>query len=726
MAPVSRPQDHDFRVDDWWGRRDCERQRALRKIAPMSFGSVLIVRNDMDEETIRWHLRTMKEHGFTSIKQFMGCTRWSMDQLETLALEEGLCPWWYGDGGWEGITDELCEQLGIDSALLIDEIRQHPAMIAHQKEVFRKRVGWDRIKLNPEQQAGFHADGETERPGARAFGADAALPEWAVPHFIDWLRHEYNDDLDALSDAWNTSQHKTPSGATFTSWEEVAEHHKVDKAREYCRVRDVLRFKAAIKAQDVTTLCAESLARDPWEANRVGGEMGLFLPFASRGTDMELLADAVKETGSFYPSIHLAWHFEETYFEVAKPVYMQAAIVVDWNKGGWTASWESTGGPQQTSGAKAFLFPEVADEQPGFTVDVGTMTQLFLSYLAAGCKGAGVWSWNARLAGWEGGEFALLDRNEQVCERTVRAGSIAKAAEKYRDELWQAVREPQVGILTDFDSEAIWAAMGVGGRTKFKYRGVETRIGADRACIDGSLTLEHVTGRDLEDGLLSRYPILFMPSIVGLKRSHLPVLKEYVEQGGRLVLDMPGGCYDERGKVLFTKAGTDFEQLFGCELQDLQYSGNNVDWSIDGMPLFGYTADLKPTTAQVVASYDTGRPAMTEHQLGKGTAVILGWEAARSCYLPGNDLAQQRLVDALLGGAQPFYKLDGDAVAYRLAAPEVDHYFLINEGDASENTFSRLPYEYRSVTDVLTGESINLSQPVGVAKANGRWLRAEK
>ena len=77
--------------------------------------------------------------------------------------------------------------------------------------------------------------------------------------------------------------------------------------------------------------------RDPWEANRVGGEMGLFLPFASRGTDMELLADAVKETGSFYPSIHLAWHFEETYFEVAKPVYMQASIVVDWNKGGWTA-----------------------------------------------------------------------------------------------------------------------------------------------------------------------------------------------------------------------------------------------------------------------------------------------------------------------------------------------------------------------------------------------------
>ena len=76
MTPVSRPQDHNFRVDAWWSRRDCERQRALRKIAPMSFGAVLIARDDMDEELIRWHLKTMKECGFNSIKQFMACTRW--------------------------------------------------------------------------------------------------------------------------------------------------------------------------------------------------------------------------------------------------------------------------------------------------------------------------------------------------------------------------------------------------------------------------------------------------------------------------------------------------------------------------------------------------------------------------------------------------------------------------------------------------------------------------
>ena len=235
-----------------------------------------------------------------------------------------------------------------------------------------------------------------------------------------------------------------------------------------------------------------------------------------------------------------------------------------------------------------------------------------------------------------------------------------------------------------------------------------------------------MTGRDLEAGLAKRYPILYLPSIIGLKRSYIPLLQAYVEQGGRLVMDMPGGCYDERGKVLFTKLGTDFEQLFGCELQDVQYSGNNLTWSIDGMELFGYTADLKPTTAEVVATYDTGRPAATEHKVGKGSAVLLGWEAARACYMQGNQLAQDRLVEALLGGSEPFYRFEGDAVAYRLAAPTADHYFLVNEGDASAGRFTRLPYDYASAVDVLTGESVDLSAPLDVAKADGRWIRAVK
>ena len=62
------------------------------QIAPMSFGAVLIARDDMSEETVCWHLRKMRELGFNSVKQFQDSDLWSYERLERVAWEEGLCP----------------------------------------------------------------------------------------------------------------------------------------------------------------------------------------------------------------------------------------------------------------------------------------------------------------------------------------------------------------------------------------------------------------------------------------------------------------------------------------------------------------------------------------------------------------------------------------------------------------------------------------------------------
>ncbi len=725
MKPQITAIGHDFHHELVDAVNDSARQREFRKIAPMPFGTVLIARDDMDEATICWHLRTMRDLGFNAIKQFMPCPRWPDKLLEELALEEGLAPWWYGEGGWEPISDELLAKLGIDPSTTIEEIRVHPKMLEHQRKVFAQRFGRPKLRLNPENQEGMFD--EAKGSIAADYGANADLPDWAEDEFREWLRNIYGD-IATLNVTWNMDVHKfdgpsDEANASFDSFEEISFGHMTNK-RDYGRIRDILRFKADLKNRDVASVCALARERDPYEPHRSGGEMGLFLPFASRGTDMEGIATAMKDTGSFYPSIHLCWHFEESYYEVARPVYMQASFVVDLNKGGWTAPWESTGGPQQTSGAKARLFPPARDSQPGFTVDAGVMMQLLLSYLAAGCRGVGLWAWNTRLAGVEGGEYGLLDRNEQVCDRTRRVGRIAQAANALRDELWSAHKEPQVGILMDWDNEAIWAGMSEFNRTVFKHYPVEARIGAFRTMIDSSIATEYVTGKNLREGLAKRYPIIYLPGFLGLAEDLVEHLVDYVEQGGRVAIDMPGGCYDDRGRVLWTRKGTPWERLFGAELSDLQYSGNNVSWKLDGNALKGYVCDLIPTQAEVKATYDNGRPAITENRLGKGSAVILGWEAARSCYRPGNTAMQEMLAKTLLDGRETFYETLGQPYALRLAAPKADHYFLINEGDCAEISFTRLPGDYRCVYDVLTDEEVDISQAISVDKDDGRWLRA--
>jgi beta-galactosidase len=361
---------------------------------------------------------------------------------------------------------------------------------------------------------------------------------------------------------------------------------------------------------------------------------------------------------------------------------------------------------------------------PAATVDAGVMTQLMLSYLAAGFRGFGFWCWSARTAGTEAGEYAILDRNLQPCERSVRMGHIGRAARRLRDELWAARKEPLVGVFNDFDSEAIWAAMAVNGRDHYKHWGIRARIGVSRALINANVPWEYVTARDLRAGLAPRYKAIVLPATLGIARDVLDILREYVRGGGRVVMDCPGAWYDEYGRLLATGEGTAFGETFGCTIRDYQYS-RNVPRSIDDRRLEGFVADLGLLGADVLATYDTGAAAVTENRLGDGTAVFIGCEAARMCDRPGDADAEARLLRWTLGELESPYACDG-AIVYRQAAPAADHYFLINDGPAATTTLDTKAFRYARAEDAVTQEELPPGEPIDLEAYSGRWLRMVK
>lgn len=697
---------------------DSPMQRKFRELAPMPFGVVFLPWAGMTEADMRSHFRLMKQLGFHNLKQTMPSPEWPQERIMEVALEEGVIPFWYGEAGWEAMSPELLQRLGIPQGLSKEELRRHPKMVAHQKEVLRRGIRLD--SGSPKLEAGVGAKFE--------FVPDPMLRAKDVPFFLEWLRATY-PSVRELSDAWNQREVGIDE-RPFATWEDVQrgvaamaqqENTLRGYGGEYGRVRDVLRFKAETHARLVGENGRAAQAKNPAAPTRTGGEMGLFLPFAYRATKMELLADTQTETGSFYPSIHFAWHFGEVMYEVARPIYMQVAFAVDLFKGGWTGAWESTGGPQQLTGAKGWNAAQ-AESTPGFSVSGGTMTQLFLSYLAGGFKGAGVWTWNARKAGWEGGEYALLDRNNQPTDRAVEAGKIAQAAQKYREELWKAHKEPLVGVLYNWDNDAIWAAISLRGRDHFRHYPMEARVGVSRALINGNVPWEHVTPKDLEAGLGPRYKVIYLPGQLALNRRLIELLTKYVEDGGRVVMDSPGAGYDEHGLVLPTAKGSAFERLFGAELADLQYS-NNEPRKVDAFAVPGFVSALRVNGAKVLARLDTGEPAVTENKLGKGTAVLLGWDASHAVFAPGKTLGEELLRRYALGSYRSSYRCDG-AVVYRLAAPGAVHYFLINDAPGK-----RVKLEVgegaREAVDAVTGEKVNLAG-VELKGWSGRWLRVAR
>lgn len=695
---------------------DSPMQRKFRQLAPMPAGVVYVQQPNEGEAEMRAHFRTMKKLGFNALKQIMPLPTWSIEQISLIALEEGIVPWWYGEGGYEGLSPALLKRLGIPASLATAEVLQHPNMIAHQRQVLKRRIERTQAYIaNSPDKKFMRVTSVAYDPEIGGRGVE--LSPKGEELFLQWLQQRYQR-VENLNRAWNQyhaglflNEHRL-----LTDWNDVAQNWRNLSGREYNHVKDIYRFKVEHNLRRIRESALQFNAFDSLAPYRGGGELAVFHPFAWYSVDMEGIANTLTDFGSFYPSMHFSWHYNLVKGEVTKSLYLQAALMNDFNKGGWTGGWESTGGPQQLDG----------ERNPGhdnaYYVGKDELLQLYLSQLAAGFKGFGIWCWNARSAGKEGGEYSLLDRNGQVTDRAVAIGQLAQAMQRYRFELWKAHKEPLVGLLYDWENEATWAAMSIPGREDFRWQPVKARIGISQLLQQANVPFEYVSPSDLAKGLAMRYKVLYLPAMLSIRQSLWPVLQAYVKQGGRLVMDLPSGWYDENTVNLPTGKGSEFEQVFGCTLDDFQYAGTNRALQLGTQPLYGFTMNATPTTATVLQTYNNGKPAVLQHSLGQGKAIVLGYQASLNAF--EKNTPNSTLLSSILGpNASPY--ACANALVYRLAAPEADHYFLVNEQQTQTVRLDTKTQRYRRFTDAITGQPVNIQQ-LRLDAHSARWIRAEK
>jgi beta-galactosidase len=708
----AKAQQHDYLVDRYDQLHHSPKQEVYKKIHPMPAGVVYIQWPGEGEKEMREHFRLMKKLGFNSLKQIMTVPGWELEDVQLIALDEGIVPWWYGDGGWEPVTEELLKELKIPVDAEIKTIREHPKMIKYQKQVMKDRIL--RAKAYKEEHGELPNGAQTAHdPTVGRRGLD--LTEEGKKLFVGWAREHYAT-IENLNQSWTLYHHGT--GTPFESWEDFNANWETKAShRNYKSKMDIFQFKAEHGVENIREVAQAFADYDSNVPFRGGGEMSLFLPAAYMGTDMERIADVVKDYGSFYPSTHLSWHFNASKNEVVRPFYIQASMMNDFYKGGWTGGWESTGGPQQFDGEKD------ASELNSYYVDGGTVLQLFMSQMAAGFKGFGIWCWSIRSAGKEGGEYSLLDRNNQPTDRAVRLGMMGKAMQKYRDEIWESRKEPMVGVLLDWNNDAAWGAMSVRGRDSFRMFPIESRIGVSRALMNANVPFEFVTPDDLRNGLAKRYRVIYLPAIISLQNDVLDILEQYTADGGRVVLDLPGGKFDENTVITNTGKGSTFARLFGATLDNFQFSGSNKTISLKERDWTGFVVDMTPLDAGTLDYYSTGKPAIIENKYGKGSSALIGLDISHQCFLPGNALAEQILVEHTMGTMDSPYTCEG-ALVYRLAGDKADHYFFINDG-AAQNVVFRSAYKYKKAEDAISGEAIDLHD-IALRADDARWIRMEK
>lgn len=248
---------------------NCTMQQKLRDISPVPISVVWIEKAGDTMESIRAAFRLIRASGFTALKQLQFYSELSVTQaayeahvVEVMqaALDEGLLPWWYGDGGYECITQALLQQLGLPVDTPMRDILKDPRMVAYQTQVLRWRVG--------NQSFVPYTLGE---PGM----GNPVLPTAEIGAFASWLEAAYNGNITALQAAWQDPYRNITVDEfdNFTGAATLVATGSI--SHDYLRYRDSMRFQADQLNADFAAQLAAGAAHDPQEPQRTGSAMML-------------------------------------------------------------------------------------------------------------------------------------------------------------------------------------------------------------------------------------------------------------------------------------------------------------------------------------------------------------------------------------------------------------------------------------------------------------------
>ena len=189
---------------------------------------------------------------------------------------------------------------------------------------------------------------------------------------------------------------------------------------------------------------------------------------------------------------------------------------------------------------------------------------------------------------------------------------------------------------------------------------------------------------------LSLYPVMIYPHPTIMDEKKAGLLKEYVGQGGILVIGCRSGYKDRNGKCVMLPQPGLLQEITGSDVRDFTFTSPAEEgvWAVCGekkieMPLFNDI--LEPLEgAEVLAfygnSYYKGKAAVVEKKLGKGKALHFGSTFSRE---------NLNWLFEYLGIKEPFADLIGapETLEVVLREKEGKKYLFVLNFQAEETAF---------------------------------------
>ncbi|BCM72287.1 MULTISPECIES: beta-galactosidase [Streptomyces] len=338
----------------------------------------------------------------------------------------------------------------------------------------------------------------------------------------------------------------------------------------------------------------------------------------------------------------------------------------------------------------------------------GQMARNSLAHVARGSEGAMFFQWRQSRRGAEKFHSAMLPHggtDTRVWREVVELGACVDALSEIRGTRTEA----DAAMLWDWQS---WWAQNLSWRPSEDHDPRERADSFYEALYDRHLTVDFAH----PEADLSRYPLVVVPALYLMTEAAGNNVREYVERGGTLVVSYFSGIVDQHDAVHEGAYPGVLRDVLGLTVEE--FSPLLEDERVrltgpDGSELTGdvWTEFVVPRGAETVWTYadglTAGRPAVTRHRHGRGTA----WYVSTRLDAQG--------LDALIGwaaddaGLAPRAGLPRDVEVVRRRGESGTYLFVINHtaGD------TKVPLDTPG-TELLTGERAagRLAVPAGAVR----------
>jgi len=258
--------------------------------------------------------------------------------------------------------------------------------------------------------------------------------------------------------------------------------------------------------------------------------------------------------------------------------------------------------------------------------------------LVMGAQGTLAWTFNSHQGGEEQALFGLVDHDGTPSWKVDEFARIASEFKQLEQYGFPRYTHPEVAIAYSFDSAIASHPNGPSNTTLqyFKTPYADQVQGAFeplfRANIDTAII-------NVGHENLAPYKLVVVPADYVMDAASANALREYVSNGGTVLMTAYSAKEDEHGQWFDTPLPGRLGDVFGLKTNAF------YDWGMLNFDLKGKSVEsgahryevLEPSTAAVLARFTTTTdhtPAVTINKYGKGNAIYLATESRASAIGP--------------------------------------------------------------------------------------------